>query len=172
MPIYTLDFGPGATGTPAFTVFRDPVTQTNHIADAPALSGVTDGYVDFLWTSGVIIHFRAELGGTFITGELNPVEVLPTGEGSVRIDHNYSGTDSFRILDDDTFLPMDNAFIYIYLTEDYDAGRTNKTQYLKAWTTTNMDGRWSTPLYLDPGEYTILVIKARARPKTRLLVVT
>ena len=154
MAKYVLDFAPAGmlSGTPVFTVFRDFVTGVDHLNDAPTLSGLTNGYVDFTWSSGVKIHFRAELSGAYITGQIDPYNAdSPIGEGSTRVDHDYGSTDALRILDEDTLVPIDNAFLYVYLTEDYDAGRTNKAKFLKAWTTTNTDGRWTSPLYLDPG---------------------
>lgn len=171
MPNYALDFGPAASGVPQFTVFRDVTTGTDHLSAAPTLSGLTSGYVDFTWSSGIHIHFRAELGSQFIVGELDQIDRLPTGEGSIRVDHDYGGADNLQICDEDTLAPVDNAFVYIYRTVDFQANRTDKSIYLQAWTITNQNGRWITPAYLDPDEYTILVIKSRAKPKTRNITV-
>lgn len=180
MAKHTLDWGPNITGKPIFTVFRDPISSVDYLAlgqepDLPALT--TSGYADFTWTSGGVgIHFRAQISGNIgaglITGAIDPLQHLPLGDGSVRVDHDYNGTDNYRILDEDTSDPVDNAFIWLYLSEDYNNNRTAKNTYLRAWTVTRMDGRWNESVYLDPGSYTILVTKARAKPKTVSLTVT
>ena len=179
MAKHTLDWGPLASGVPQFTIFRDPINSVDYLAlgQQPTLpSSLTDGYADFTWTSGGVgIHFRAEVSGQaglgIIAGEIDGLQHLPLGDGTVRVDHDYFGTDNYRVLDEDTNDPIDNAFVYVYLTEDFNAGRTDKNRYLKAWTTTNMDGRWTESLYLDPGLYTVLAVKARATPKTKSLQV-
>jgi hypothetical protein len=137
-------------------------------------ASLTSGYADFTWTSGGVgIHFRAEVSGQLAQGiiaaEIDGLQHLPLGDGTVRVDHDYFGTDRFRVLDDTTLDPIDNAFIWIYLSEDFNAGRTDKNRYLKAWTVTQMDGRWNQSVYLDPGNYTVLITKARATPKTKTL---
>lgn len=179
MAKHTLDWGPLASGVPQFTVFRDPINSVDYLAlgQEPTLpASLTSGYADFTWTSGGVgIHFRAEVSGQVglgvIADEIDGLQHLPLGDGTVRVDHDYFGTDNFRVLDEDTNDPIDNAFIWIYLREDFNAGRTNKNRYLKAWTVTRMDGRWNESIYLDPGMYTLLVTKARANPKTKTLQV-
>ncbi len=179
MAKHTLDWGPLASGVPQWVTFRDPINSVNYLAlaQAPTLPiSLTSGYADFTWTSGGVgIHFRAEVSGQLglgiVVGEIDGLQHLPLGDGTVRIDHNYLGIDNHRVLDEDTLDPIDNAFIYFYLKADYDVGNTDKNRYLKAWTTTNMDGRWTESLYLDPGIYTMLVVKARAHPKTKVIQV-
>ena len=174
---YTLDFGPAASGLPTFEVFRD-TTGTDYLASGlePSLGPLTNGYVDFQW-SGVEVHFRAELlkanGSTiYIAGELNQLDKLPLGDGSIYVDHDYPTTDSMRILNDNPpYDPIEDAFVYFFLTEDWNAGRRNKDRYLQAWTRTINDGRFLQGVYIDPNEYTVLVVKAGAHHKTKELTV-
>ena len=127
MAKHTLDWGPQISGVPQFTVFRDPVNSVDFLAldTAPALPlFTTSGYADFTWsTAGTQIHFRAEISGNqaagVIAGIIDPLEHLPLGEGSERVDHDYSGTDIYRVLDSVTSAPVDNAFVWVYLSEDY-----------------------------------------------------
>lgn len=174
---FTLDFGPEASGLPAFTVFRNPGgTDYVQTGEAPTLTALTSGFIDFQW-SGVQVHFRAELtqgaNTTYVAGEINQLNRLPLGDGSIYVDHDYGSTDALRILNDDPpYDPIDNAFIYFFLKEDWDASRRNKDRHLQAWTTTKNDGRFLQGVYLDPNTYTILVIKARAIPQTQELVVS
>ena len=179
MAKHTLDWGPTFSGVPQFTVFRDPINSVDYLSlgQAPTLPAfTTNGYADFTWTSGgVSIHFRAEILGQsnagIIAGAIDGLQHLPLGDGTVRVDHDYFGTDNYRVLDEDTLDPIDNAFIWIYLEEDFKRGNTDKNRYLKAWTVTRMDGRWNESVYLDPGNYTLLVTKARSTPKTKALKV-
>lgn len=172
MANYTLDFGPTASGIPVLTIFRDINTGAN--ITPPTLTGLVSGYVDFSWTSGQSIHFRAELTSVdYIAGNLDPRDTLPLGEGSVEVNHNYGGTDALRLLEIDTSQPVDNAFLYFFIQSDFDAvGLVDKNSQLKATTTTNSDGRWTSSVWLDPATYTMLVIKSNATPKTFTVNVT
>ena len=68
---------------------------------------------------------------------------------------------------------IDNAFVNIYRTDDFNAGRLDRSVYLVAFTLTKNDGRWENPIYLDPGiSYTILIIKGGAVPQTKVFTVT
>jgi hypothetical protein len=69
-------------------------------------------------------------------------------------------------------LPMDNAVVTFYLTVDYNAGRTSRSSYAKAWVTTLNDGRFANPVYIDPGNYTVLVTKAGTLSNTKTIAVT
>jgi hypothetical protein len=91
---YVLDFGPTVSGTPTFTVFTDVSDGTDYLSSAPTLDALTSGWVQFTWSSGINIHFRAEIdNNNWTAGTLSNVDVLPVGDGSVRVDHNYGGTD-------------------------------------------------------------------------------
>lgn len=82
---------------------------------------------------------------------------IPTGLGAVAVDHNYGGTDALRYVDG-AGSGIDNADIWIYLKSDYDAGRVS-SNYVKAKTNTDVNGRWANPVNLDPATYTIHVYK-------------
>lgn len=179
MAKHTLDWGPDITGVPQFTIFRNITEDIDYLAlnEEPSLpASLTSGYADFVWTSGGNqIHFRAEISGNtsvgIIAGSIDGLAHLPLGDGTVRVDHDYGGTDNLRILDSNTNAAIDNAFIWIYIADDYNIGNTDKTKYLKAWTVTRMDGRWNESLYLDPASYVLLVTKAGANPVTKNLTV-
>lgn len=71
------------------------------------------------------------------------------GDGSVAVNHDTGGDDALRVMSDGA--GVDGCVIRAYLTSEYDAGgRTVRGQ-----TTTNVTGRWSQDLMLDPGDYTL-----------------
>ena len=67
--------------------------------------------------------------------------------GSIPVDHNYPTTDSLRYLDVQGS-GIDNASIVIYLKDDYINNNKSK-DFIKGSSTTKMDGRWNSPIYLD-----------------------
>lgn len=80
-----------------------------------------------------------------------------TGSGSVLVDHNYGGPDTLAYkLANGT--GVNDADIYVYLKADYDAGRTG-ADYVLARTKTNVTGRWTQPIMLDPETYTLICFK-------------
>ena len=172
MPNYVLDFGPSASGIPTFTVWRDLDDEIDIAAQAPTLGTLTSGFIVFEYSGIPVVQFRAVLGDQYVPGVIDTRDRYPFGEGSVRVDHDFGGADNLQIREIDTDEPVDGAFIYVYLKEDYDLGRLAKDTYLQAWTITRQDGRWQNPVYLDPGSYTLLVVKQGARPVTREITVT
>ena len=173
MPKYVLDFGPAISGNVSFTIFRDITDGTDYLSSAPTLDTLVSGWTQFEWTSGVNVHFRAEKdNNTWIAGTLSQAQVLPIGDGSVRVDHDYGGTDNLRVLSSDDQTAVDNAFVTFYLTEDYNAGNTNRSFFAKAWTYTLNDGRFENPVYLDPGNYTVLVTGSLITATTKTITVT
>lgn len=76
--------------------------------------------------------------------------------GAVPVDHNFGGTDNFRL----TYLGsgVANVTISAYDRADFDAGRTG-SMYLVDRVLTNQDGRWARPMVLSPGDYTIVAAK-------------
>jgi len=173
MPKYVLDYGPAVSGTPEITIFRDIATGESYIDNAPTLDTLVSGWTQFTWTSGVTVHFRAEINNSiWITGNLRNASALPVGDGSVRVDHDYGGVDNLRVRSLDTGLPLDGATLSFLLTEDYSAGRTNAELYSKAWVYSDNSGRFANPVYIDPADYTILVTKPGANSSTMTVTVT
>jgi len=74
------------------------------------------------------------------------------GEGTISIDHNYGGTDNYRVTSNGT--PLSDVDIRAFVKTDYDAGlRAN--QYIVGQTRTKTDGRWVSVIRLDPGAYVL-----------------
>jgi len=173
MSNYILDYGPVISGTPFFSVFRDISTDIDYIDSAPTLDALVSGWTQFEWTSGVNIHFRAEINNNaWITGIIAVADTLPIGDGSVRVDHDYGGTDSLRIMDTNDVTPIDGATLTFYFSEDYNAGNLDTAFFARAWATTNSAGRFVTPVYLDPGVYTILVTAAGKQHSVKVITVS
>lgn len=79
------------------------------------------------------------------------------GDGSIEVNHDYGGVDALAFktnLD----IGIDNAVVKAFLKSDYDA--ENRTaMYVKGQTTTDVDGRFTKSLMLDPEVYVIQVFK-------------
>jgi hypothetical protein len=163
MANYVLDYGNTVSGLPVFTLFRNINTYDNLLVTnsgvVPTLTALTSGYTTFQWSSGCAIHFRAEVDANFIIGFIDQTRgEPPQGEGSVGIDHDYGGIDNYQILHRGTGAPLDDAFIYIYLKSDFDADNVERPTYVKGQTITDVNGRWESKVWLDPGVYTAVVI--------------
>jgi hypothetical protein len=92
------------------------------------------------------------------------------GDGAVVVDHDYPTADSLIVATRDG-IKIDNAVILAYRASDYAAGN-RQPNFSVGRTTTDVDGKWRTPLMLDPGTYTLLVYKQGAiQAKTATLVV-
>jgi len=171
---YVLDFGPAASGVPFFNVFRNINTLEDLTGTAPTLAPLVSGISSFTYNSGIAIQFRAMLSGNlgiYIPGLIDQTEGDPAvGEGSIPIDHNYGGTDNYRILDTNTSSPLDNTYIYAYTAYDYDNGNYVRPEATRGITWTDINGRWVHALWLDPGDYR-LVIRAPAH-QTKIVSLT
>ncbi len=82
------------------------------------------------------------------------------GMGSVVVDHDTGGTDALAYKTSGG-VGIDNAVIRAYLKTDYDAGNLGSA-YIKATTTTDVNGRWSNQMNLDPATYTLYYFKQGA----------
>lgn len=76
------------------------------------------------------------------------------GLGQVSVDHNYGGTDALQITDGVAGIP--NVQIAAYLKTNWDAGLRD-VSYVLGSTSTDINGRWQTPLMLDPETYVLFV---------------
>jgi hypothetical protein len=79
------------------------------------------------------------------------------GAGTILVDHNWGGPDALRAVDPEG-VGVGGVAINAYLQADYDAGY-RESKYIVARTSTLLDGRWSQPLVLDPGPYTLVYYK-------------
>lgn len=92
------------------------------------------------------------------------------GEGSESIDHNFGGTDNYRVTASGT--PVADVDIRAFVTSDYDAGRKSN-RYVVGQTRTLTNGRWATGIRLDPAAYTLEFSKTGAyRTTTAEIAVT
>lgn len=74
------------------------------------------------------------------------------GEGTVSIDHNFGGTDNYRITSNGT--PLSDVHIRVFVKTDHDAGLV-ANQYVVGQSRTQTDGRWVSVIRLDPGTYVL-----------------
>ena len=81
-------------------------------------------------------------------------------DGSIIVDHDYGGTDELAYFDEN-MVGIDNACIYAYLKSDYNNSRRAK-RYIKGKSVTNVDGRWTNPMMLDPEVYILVYYKQGA----------
>jgi hypothetical protein len=173
---YVLDFGPAASGVPFFHLFKNVNTDENLISAAPVFLTMVSGITGFTWNSGIVLQFRAMLSGNlglYIPGIIDQTDGTPgIGEGSVRVDHDYGGVDSYRLLDTTTSSPIDNAYIYAYTAFDYDNGNYVRPDAIRGITWTDVNGRWVNALWLDPGDYRLVIRAPGHQTKIVSLLVT
>ena len=86
---------------------------------------------------------------------ITPSEV--TGDGDVEVDHNYGGADALSYKTSGN-VAIVGADIRIFTAADYTAGN-RANQYIVARSNTTAGGRWSRPVLLAPGNYTLLYYK-------------
>ncbi|MBW2560479.1 MAG: hypothetical protein JRE40_06445, partial [Deltaproteobacteria bacterium] len=88
------------------------------------------------------------------------ISAIGGGDGSVVVDHDTGGTDALTYKTA-AGVGIDNAVVRAYLKSDYDAGSTG-SEYIKATTTTDVNGRWTNQMNLDPATYTLYYFKQGA----------
>jgi hypothetical protein len=120
------------------------------------------------WATSVPGAYAAGTAGYIVGTNLNATvssratqtsvdSLTGAGSGSVLVDHDYGGTDelAYKTSGGD---PIAGATVEIFLTSDYDGG--NRTsEYRQGRTITDINGRWSQPVYLDPESYTVVFYK-------------
>lgn len=79
------------------------------------------------------------------------------GSGSIAVNHNTGGTDNLRYVTSGG-VGVDNANITAYLASDFYAGNIIQ-EYVKGNSTTNVEGRWVSPIMLDANDYVITFCK-------------
>lgn len=84
-------------------------------------------------------------------------DAVGLGSGAVEVDHDYGGADRLAYRDDDG-RGIDNATVLAFLQSDYAAGRKT-AGYAKGTTNTNVHGRWTRPMMLDPATYVLYYYK-------------
>lgn len=87
------------------------------------------------------------------------------------VTEDYGGANNLRAVDG-SGAGINNVSIRVFLTSDYDAGNVGAA-FVVAFTTTDVNGDFETPLSLDPGDYTLLYTLQEAYiNSTKLLTVT
>lgn len=93
------------------------------------------------------------------------------GTGAVTVDHDYGGTDELAYKTG-AGVGIDNAQLRIYLQSDYVAGNT-ELERVVASTVTDVTGRWTRALMLDPETYVLYAYKqGYYGPDTKVFTVT
>lgn len=82
------------------------------------------------------------------------------GSGAVQVDHHYGGEDRYRYVTQ-AGAGIDNAQVQAFLREDYNANNRGAA-FVKGETRTGTDGRWTSAMMLDPGNYVLVFFKQRA----------
>ncbi len=88
------------------------------------------------------------------------------GDGDVVVNHNYGGTDALRITEGG--IPKDGAVIRAYVASAYDAGSYSAI----AKAVTGSDGRWITPMMLDPDAYVLVITSVGTQVSIARITVT
>lgn len=81
-----------------------------------------------------------------------------SGPGAVSVDHNYGGTDALSYQTEGG-VAIDNAIIQVFTKSDWDAGNQEAAFVVAFALTTTDRGRWSRPVFLDPGMYVLRYFK-------------
>jgi hypothetical protein len=95
--------------------------------------------------------------------------VGPQPAGPVAVDHDTGGTDAMRFVGANG-AGIAGASVRIYDRADWDAGRRAVT-FVRASTGTRPDGRWTTPLMLDPGDHVVLISYPGFQPSVTYITV-
>lgn len=80
-----------------------------------------------------------------------------TGNGEVLVNHDYGGDDVLSYKRS-TGQGIGDATVQAFLASDYNAGRRTRN-YIQAESTTDVNGRWSRAMMLDPAEYVLVYYK-------------
>jgi len=110
-----------------------------------------------------LLPFNNTAYGLEVYGEANPppVYALPIeGCGAITVDHNYGAPDALAYTDG-TDCAVEGAYVYVFTKAVYDAAypaMPDRTDAV-AVTTTSANGRWTTAVQLDEGDYALLFEK-------------
>ncbi len=175
---YTLTFGislgagqAGLVASPGLEALLK--TTTGSTQGSAVITGFVDlGGGNYTWTGSIpdgfrgSVSFRAVGNSTPLAiSAINPEEaelidnisVALSASGSVLVNHDYGGTDELAYKTGEG-AGIDNADILIYLTTDFNAGNV-APEFKRGASMTDVNGRWVTPAYLDPEDYTIVFVK-------------
>jgi hypothetical protein len=102
--------------------------------------------------------YAIEVGGESATRRIPPLPI--EGCGIFAVDHNYGGPDNLAYRSG-TNCAIEGAYVYVFRQSDYVAAQpaVPNMALAVANTTTAANGRWTTALKLDPGDYALLFEK-------------
>ena len=102
--------------------------------------------------------YAIEVGGEAAIRRVPPLPI--EGCGIFAVDHNYGGPDNLAYRDG-TNCAIEGAYVYVFRQSDYVAAQpaTPNVSLAVASTTTAANGRWTTALKLNPGDYALLFEK-------------
>jgi hypothetical protein len=122
------------------------------IRNVPIVYQIKMGLIPFSNTA-----YALEVGGEPAerVGPTLPIE----GCGAVPVDQNYGGLDRYAYKDE-SGCPITGASVYIFSKAVFDqTGTTTSKSLALGKTTTTANGRWTTSINLDPGDYAIVYEK-------------
>lgn len=137
------------------------IIDTN-VDDIETLLTTVDGKVDVI--DGNVDDIETLL--TTVDGKVDTldtnVDTLVTtfspayGAGTIEVTHDVAkGSDVDLTVLDAASSPVEDANIYIFLKTDYDAGNRSSSYY-KGYSTSDVNGEWDSPVWLDAGTYTLV----------------
>ena len=149
---------------------RDELTV--RVAETP-MSGVSVGqyYYDYTISSATPIELETIIvkvvENAVTSYHRDPQEIYEegssgSGSGSVIIDQDYGGIDNYQILRIGTGAPIEGTNLYMFTQTDWNAGNRDLRSVhdggnCRGQSTTGSDGRWLTPIALDPDTYIMFV---------------
>lgn len=162
----SIDRVTGKTGlTPTVTLSKN---GSAFAAAGGAVSEIANGWYRLAGSAGdrdtlgeLIVHAEATgADAADLLVEIVSHNPFAFGIGSVVVDHDYGGADALAYKTEGG-AGIDNAVVRAYLKTDYDAGNTG-SEYIKATTMTDVNGRWTDQMNLDPATYTLYYFKQGA----------
>jgi hypothetical protein len=112
------------------------------------------------WDTGEAVPAYASAGVNPEEGEVGNIVLARisqvTGSGPVPVNHDYGGPDNLSYTTA-AGAGIVGATVLAYAAADYAAGRTGNA-YVQGRTVTTTNGRWQFPLYLRPGNYTLVYV--------------
>lgn len=96
---------------------------------------------------------------TDLSYDISADDIQPaTGDGCVRVDHDYGEDNAFVYQIEENCCPIEGATILVFTKADYDGGaRTIEHAVATSQTTTN--GEWAWAVKLNPGDYVLVFEK-------------
>lgn len=130
-------------------------------------------YIDPSGTDATVYRVKTyDAAGNLLadTGAFQPAAVVKTNlsMGKVLVDHDYGSSDNLRVVGPNG-APIGDAKVFAFKQADWLAYNRRVPEQA---TTTLADGRWGTPMRLEPGFTYVLVVERRGFvPTTKEILV-